>query len=117
MKITLNVSDFRSEFARWSDYKNRFSYEGLGILFEYLEQYEQDTGEEMEMDVVGISCDWYEADWQSIASDYSIDDDIVDGWEDMNEDERKKNVLEWLNDRTMVAGETADGGIVYCTSF
>ena len=116
MKITLNVSDFRSEFARWSDYKDRFSYEGLGILFDYLEEYEQSTGEEMEMDVIGISCDWYEADWESIYSDYSIDL-CVDDWDEMDNDERKSAVLEWLNDRTMVAGETSDGGIVYCTSF
>jgi hypothetical protein len=31
-----------------------FSYEGTKALFEYFEQYEQDTGEEMEFDPVAF---------------------------------------------------------------
>ncbi len=36
------------------------------------EEYEQDTGEEIEMDVIGICCDFAENDFASIAEDYSI---------------------------------------------
>jgi hypothetical protein len=37
-----------------------FSYEGTKALFEYFEQYEQDTGEQMEFDPVAIRCDFDE---------------------------------------------------------
>ena len=37
-----------------------FTREGAKALFEYFEQYEQDTGEEMEFDPVAICCDFDE---------------------------------------------------------
>jgi hypothetical protein len=37
-----------------------FSYEGAKALFQYFEQYEQDTGEEMEFDPIAIRCDFDE---------------------------------------------------------
>jgi hypothetical protein len=37
-----------------------FSREGATALFEYFEQYEQDTGEQMEFDPVAIRCDFDE---------------------------------------------------------
>lgn len=117
MKQTINAYQFRDAFRSSSDYKNRFSYDGLGILFDYLEEYEESSGEELEFDMVGIACEWYEDDWQGIASDYSIDDGIVDGWCEMDDAEKKAAVIEWLSDRTMIAGETEAGDIVFCTSF
>ena len=116
MKQTINVYQFRDAFKSSSDYKNRFSYDGLGILFDYLEEYEDSSGEELEFDMVGISCEWYEDDWESICSDYSIDL-CVDDWDELNDEERKAAVIDWLNDRTMIAGETEAGDIVFCTSF
>ena len=40
--------------------KNKFSYDALIALFEYLEDYEQDTGEEITFDMVAICCDYSE---------------------------------------------------------
>jgi hypothetical protein len=37
-----------------------FSYEGAKALFEYFEQYEQDTGEEMEFDPIAFRCSFDE---------------------------------------------------------
>jgi len=37
-----------------------FSYEGAKALFEYFENFEQDTGEELEFDPVAIRCDFDE---------------------------------------------------------
>jgi len=53
MKRTVNVYDFRQAFKD-SGRNNSFTYEGLGALFEYFEGLEEDTGEEMELDVIGI---------------------------------------------------------------
>jgi len=39
---------------------NNFSYDGLKVLFEHLEEYENSTGEEIEFDVIAICCDYSE---------------------------------------------------------
>jgi len=58
MKITLNTSDIAH--ALKSDKNAAWSWNGAKALAEYLEQLEEDTGEEMEMDVCAISCDFSE---------------------------------------------------------
>ena len=62
MKETVTVYRFRDAFKQSDTYKNNFSYEGLHALFEYIEQVEDDIGEEIELDVVGICCDYTEYD-------------------------------------------------------
>lgn len=59
MKQTINETDFIDAFNRIRP--ENFSYEGLQKLFEYLEQLEQDTGEELELDVIAICCDYTES--------------------------------------------------------
>ena len=39
-----------------------FSYEGLKALYDHLLQYEEDTGEEIELDVISLCCDYSEYD-------------------------------------------------------
>ena len=70
MKEYVNEYTFRDRFLRSDNYKNNFSYDGLTALFEYIEDYEDDTGEEFEFDMVGICCDYTEYD--------SLDDFNVD---------------------------------------
>jgi len=43
-----------------SQKQHGFTREGARALFEYLENFEQDTGEEMEFDPVAIRCDFDE---------------------------------------------------------
>ena len=38
----------------------QFSYEGLHALFHWFEEYEDGTGDEIELDVIGICCEWSE---------------------------------------------------------
>lgn len=63
MKQTVNVHDFRKAFFDYERGDN-FSYEGMAALFDYLEQLEEDTGEEMEIDVISLCCDFTE--WDSL---------------------------------------------------
>ena len=58
MKQTINEYQFKDAFQ--SSRPNNFSYEGLTALYEYLEQYEEETGQEMELDVIGLCCDFTE---------------------------------------------------------
>ena len=62
MKETVTVYRFRDAFKQSDTYKNNFSYEGLHALFEYIEEVEDDIGEEFEFDMVGICCDYTEYD-------------------------------------------------------
>jgi hypothetical protein len=59
MKQTVNSSDFHDAFERMGR-GDQFSYEALDALFDYLEQYEEETGEEMELDVIALCCDFTE---------------------------------------------------------
>lgn len=103
MKTTVSRYDFERAFSD-AGRKDQFSYEGLSILFDYLEDYEEGTGEEIEMDVIALCCDYYEETWQAIAENYSIN---LDDCED--EDEKIETVEAYLQDHTAVCGRTADG--------
>ena len=100
MKTTVNFTEFRDHF--YGIRPDNFSYDGLKILFEYFEEYEESTGDEIELDVIGLCCDFAESDWQTIARDY-------DSLSDCRE---KIEVLDFLADQGALIGET-DSSIVY----
>lgn len=58
MKQTVSFFQFCDSFSE--TYKNNFSYEGKRALFDYLEQYEDETGEEIELDPVALCCEYSE---------------------------------------------------------
>ena len=60
MKTYVTKSEFMDTFRQSSERKDTFSYAGLEALFEYLEQYEEDTGEEMKFDMIAICCEYSE---------------------------------------------------------
>lgn len=101
-----NVYQFRDEFKACGR-GEQFTYDGLEVLFDYLEQYEADTGESVELDVIALCCEYSEGTPAEIAEDYSIDvSDCTD------ENEVREAVLEYLERHTLVCGET-DTTIVY----
>jgi len=75
MKQTINFYEFASQFQAMRP--NSFTREGLIALWEYLEEWEELTGEELELDVIALCCDFIE--YESLA-DYKQDytDDIED---------------------------------------
>ena len=110
MKTTVNQSEFIDAFHRYNRY-DQFGYDALCSLFDYLEQIEEDTGEEVELDVIALCCDYSVDTVQDIASNYNID---IDGLDD---DEAREAVLEYLQDNTTVVDEDCNGQIVYCSAF
>jgi len=62
MKKTINFSMFCDAFYQSENYKNKFSYEGLAALFDHLERQEEEFGEEFELDVIALVCDYSEFD-------------------------------------------------------
>ena len=59
MKQSINNYQFHRAFERM-DRGEQFSYEGLNALFDYLEEYEDDTGETIELDVIALCCEYAE---------------------------------------------------------
>ena len=57
---TVTEHDFVSAFLNHT--YNTFSYEGLKSLFEHFENVIGETGEQIELDVVAISCEYEEFD-------------------------------------------------------
>ena len=73
MKTSVSVSDFRDAFKSYGRDDN-FTYEGLGALFEYLEEYEESCDTELELDVIALCCDFTEyADLAEFQADYGED--------------------------------------------
>lgn len=68
MKKTINLKDFRQAFKDAN--RDNFSYEGYEVLFDYLVECEGDTGDEMELDVIGICCDFYEIHALELAKEH-----------------------------------------------
>ena len=105
MKTTVNFSDFVDAFRRYDRY-DQFGYDALQIIFDYLEEYEDSTGEEVELDIIAICCDYSVDSPEDIAANYSID------IEDMDEDKIADTVREYLEENTTILGETG-GQFVY----
>jgi hypothetical protein len=106
MKTTVSLHDFRDAF-RQCHRASHFSYDGLEILFDYLEQYEEDTGEEIELDVIALCCDFAEEDPRAIAQNYSLD---IEG---LTDDELSEKVRDFLEEEGAYIGATDLGMIIY----
>jgi len=99
MYQSINIHDFRNAFQAY-DRQDNFSYEGQQLLFDWLEEYEDYTGEIMELDVVALCCDFTESDLEDINQDYSQSFETLE------------DAVEWLEYRTSVVGIT-DSTIVF----
>jgi hypothetical protein len=116
MKTTIdNASQFRDAF-RALDRENQFSYEGMGLLFEYFEE----LNPNMTLDVIAVCCAYSEDTIDAIAGNNDIDlSEASDGMDESSaygleqiEDAKLEIVMAYLNDHTTVIGETSSG-IVY----
>ena len=73
MKQSINEYQFRDAFHKM-ERGEQFSYAGLTALYDYLEQLEDDIGEEIELDVIALCCEY--AEYDSLAefqNDYGED--------------------------------------------
>lgn len=59
MKSILNFNEFHDSFTNCNR-ENNFSYNGRKALFDYLEEYEDSTGSEIEHDVIALCCEYCE---------------------------------------------------------
>ena len=109
---TINVSDFRDAFRAYGR-ADQFSYEGLGALFDYLEEIDPN----FDLDVVALCCDYSEDTVEQIAENYGIDLSECSegvctasayGLEQVAKAETAL-VLAYLEENTSIVAETASG--------
>jgi hypothetical protein len=62
----INLHEFRNEFKEIRP--NNFSYEGLEVLFDYLEEFE-----DFELDVIGLCCDFTECTIDEALNNYNLE--------------------------------------------
>ena len=101
MKQTINLHQFRDAFQAIRP--DNFSYEGLEVLFDWFEELEgdwaADCGTETELDVIAICCEFSEEEPDEIRHNFGVD-------------YRGSELLEYLNQNTLVCGETTEA-IIY----
>lgn len=83
MKQTVYKSDFIDAFEAIRP--DNFSYHGLCVLFEMLTDCEEACGDELELDVIAICCDYSEStideffdDYEGCLSDYDDERDTIE---------------------------------------
>lgn len=103
---TLSKSSFIDAFEQ-SSRKDQFSYEALEAIFDYLEEYSDSTGENVEFDIVGICCEWAEMTWQDVAMSYGVDLSQC-----TDDDERMGEIESFLCDNTQFL-ELSSGVFVF----
>lgn len=111
MKQTIGFCQFCDAF-RDADRKENFSYEGKRVLFDYFEDMESQTGEDMELDVIAICCDYSELSTEDIIREYNIDITNDDCEPITDDEELEELVRDYLNDNTCIVGEVP-GGFVF----
>ena len=97
MKVILSTNEVTNELRR--DEYAGWSYQGARAIAEYLEEYEESTGEEIEFDPVAIRCEFTEYENAiEAAAQYT------------SEFTTEAAALEYLQDHTTVI--TYDGGVI-----
>ena len=92
MKQTVNLSGFRDAFQKM-DRTNQFSYECLEWLFDHCEELERDLGEDYELDVIALCCDFTQSTYEDINNDYELE---------LNDDNLHKGVIDYLEENTSI---------------
>ena len=103
MKQTVSSHQFVDSF-RAAGRESQFTRPALFALFDYLESYEEDCGVELELDPIGICCEWAEyPSAKEAAMDYGFE------WKNTVLT-REEASLEWLREKTQVV--EFEGGVI-----
>jgi hypothetical protein len=97
---TINFYDFQTAFNQIRP--NNFSYDGLKLLFNHLEEYEEATGEQIELDVIALCCDFVESSLEEINSNYPNEEAL-----------NLEDAIEYLRDNTDFIGKTDEDKLVF----
>ena len=98
--------ELQAEFKRY-DRSENFTPEGVRVLFDYLEEISEGSGEDIKLDIIGLCCDYSEDTFEDIAVNYRVDLTDRAGETIEDNEEIKRIVLDYLNNNTVVCGVTS----------
>lgn len=99
MKITLSTNEVADRLNEVEAFGNEEdSYSLCYSMAEWLEQLEEDTGQEMELDPIAIRCEFSIIKLSHVADTYDIGD---------------AHPLDYLNDNTLVIETAFDGWYIF----
>ena len=113
MKKTISEWEFIDEFKNNNTYKKNFSIEGLMALYDYLVEYEEYIGDEIELDVIALCCEYSE--YESANEAAKRYNGAFEASKDFDDEDREAAALAWLEDQTTVI--PVDGGGVIIQDF
>ena len=84
--------------------ENHFSYEGFNALYDYLDEYSDEVGEDFKVDVIAICCDFTEYEsWEDLYNNYSYSyNNESETFEELEKNNGLDDFKEWVQDRTIV---------------
>ena len=88
MYMRINLYGFQDAFREMGR-ENQFSYDGLATLFYELESYEEMEGEEIELDVIALCCEYIE--WENLKE---FQDSYGDEYETLEDVEERFTVID-----------------------
>jgi hypothetical protein len=113
---TIYKSGFIHEFEKVRP--DNFTTAGLEALYEYLDE----LGEDIELDVTALCCEFseYDSAWDACEAvgyteddiSYSFDEDEEEGNTEFNEDDREEKALDYLHDNHTVINVRGGGVII-----
>jgi len=97
MKQTVHNSDFHDAFIKAGRELN-FNYQARNILFDWIEQLDADTGEETELDVISLCCDFADSAMEDVLFSYGY-------MMDLSKEPDTDSIREFLQENTILCGE------------
>ena len=103
----INKNNFIDAFRGSETYKDNFTYEGLQALYTYIDDLSDDIGENIELDIIALCCDYSQFDSAMEAMEQYQPEDMPtvdeEGLDLVELAEKQETLaLEWLQDRTTV---------------
>lgn len=99
MKTNVSKSDFRDAFKRMGR-ENNFGYDGLGALYDFIEELYSGTGTESELDVIALCCEFNEYE------------NIDEFWQDYNDKDTYETIEDIENHTSVIRIDGSDSFII-----
>ena len=116
MKTTLNTHDITA--ALLDDNNAAWSHKGAKALADYLEEYEEECGIELELDVVALRCDFSEynslEEWLTEYYGKTLKEAFKSAGVDLEGDEDEEELADLIRSHILDQGQLVefDGGII-----
>lgn len=110
--LSVNETLFIDMFRKYNRIDN-FTYQGLQELYSYLDNLADDMQEPIELDVIGLCCEFYEGNAQDIVNDYKEELSEAIALADEYGQTIDDIVGEWLKDQGLLVSEYDVNGVTH----